>query len=102
MGNNAIFIVVPAIEEISKTLGAFFLGANILFTHMVFGAIEALYDGINSSKKIAMAASMASIATHTALGIISYYAFELTGNIGIAIVVSTLLHFTYNYFIVKS
>jgi hypothetical protein len=102
IGNKAIFLLVPAIEEISKTLSAYLLGANILLAHIVFGAIEALYDGVNSSKKIALAAAIASVITHTLLGMVTYWVFKSSSNLSAAIISSALLHFGYNYFIVKS
>lgn len=101
LGNKAIYTVVPIIEEISKTLAPFFLSTSILYTHIVFGIIEALYDGTTSPKKVAFTAALMSIVTHGILGAISSYTFAFTNNVGVAIFAAWIFHLGWNYFIAK-
>ena len=42
---RAVGLVVPAIEELCKTGGACLLGAPIVPVHVLFGTMEAAYDG---------------------------------------------------------
>ena len=72
IGNIGISIVVPFIEESSKTAAAFILDANIIGTHFVFGFIEGIYDIVNSSKSIGKWAALASLISHSVFGFAVY------------------------------
>ena len=46
MGRRAIRLIVPAIEELCKTGGAWLLGKSIIPVHILFGAMEGAFDGL--------------------------------------------------------
>ena len=97
---NAIVLIIPLVEEVSKTLTASLMGGSIIGAHVVFGFIEALYDLINTkSQKAAPIAALLSIISHSVFGIISYYITIWTGWVALGIIAATIIHSTWNYFI---
>lgn len=69
-GVQVIITLSPVLEEAAKTLSAFFLGADLLVTHLTFGLIEAVYDWSQSEGK-AMLAALLSILGHGLFGVIT-------------------------------
>jgi hypothetical protein len=90
----ALFAHVPLVEEVAKTMVAHFLGANILYTHLVFGLIEALLDWRGEAKGMSAAAS--AMIAHGVFGFLTVAVIGLTGVLGVAIVVSFLAHALWN------
>lgn len=74
IGVQAIIVVSPFIEEMSKTGAAILLGSNIIFTHGIFGLIEGLYDAWGGGIK-ELYAGAASIIGHLFYGYVTYQVF---------------------------
>lgn len=101
MGEAGIIVIVPAIEEISKTLTALILKANIIGCHFAFGFIEGIYDIINSSSRIGKWAALASIISHTGFGTVAYLLIRAGYPTYIGIFLSWLLHSSWNWYVIK-
>lgn len=99
---KSIVYVIPLIEELSKTILGVIISGNIIAVHFVFGIIEAIYDWFHTEeKRIAYIAIAFSIISHSIFGFISYYIYLWTGWIGLGIIVATLIHIIWNYYITR-
>lgn len=99
-GDRVIVLQIPFIEEAVKTLGAVLLGGNLILCHMVFGAVEALYDLYNSPAEYSMTASLLSLASHTVFGIVAYTLVVYIGwHFLSAVFISAIVHSLWNKFI---
>ena len=98
-GDKAVVLYIPIIEEFSKTYFAFAINGNIIFSHMVFGTVEAIYDLYNSPRKYSLTASMLSLLSHTVLGVIAFYAIKLSGSLMFSVLLSVIIHSLWNRFI---
>jgi hypothetical protein len=99
VGDKAVVIYIPAIEEIAKTSAAMALNGNLMLSHMVFGAIEALYDLYNSPKEYSLTASLLSLVSHSVLGIITISAVSFFEYPVLAVGISATIHSLWNRFI---
>lgn len=100
-GDIGIIVVVPFIEETTKTMVSFVLNASIIGTHFIFGFIEGIYDIINSSENIGKWAALASLISHTAFGLATYLAIKTGYSIYWGIFLAWLLHSSWNWYITK-
>ncbi|SJZ49565.1 hypothetical protein [Garciella nitratireducens] len=101
-GRKSIVFLVPFLEEISKDLITFFLKANFIGTHLIFGIIEALYDWIyTKNRKAAWLAAIISVLSHSFFGICTYFLYLWTEQILFAIVIIGIIHSLWNYFITR-
>ncbi|SCX78625.1 hypothetical protein [Alkaliphilus peptidifermentans] len=101
LGNKGLVLLVPFIEEVSKTLIALMLRASILGAHCVFGVIEGIYDIKTSSKSIGKLAALASIVSHSFFGWVTYAVYSKTGFISVSILIAWVLHSSWNWYITK-
>ncbi len=101
VGNIGINIIVPFIEEGSKTAAAIILNTNIIATHFVFGFIEGIYDIINSSENIGKWAALASLISHSIFGVAVYLTIRAGYSIYWGVFLAWLLHSGWNYYITK-
>ncbi|HZK57292.1 MAG TPA: hypothetical protein VFD17_03185 [Clostridia bacterium] len=101
MGNIGIIIVVPLIEEINKTISATILDTNIIATHLVFGAIEGVYDIINSSEDVGKWAALVSIISHGVFGAATYLTTKMGYSVYWGIALAWLLHSGWNWYVTK-
>jgi hypothetical protein len=96
---KSIVFIIPLVEECSKTLIAIMMGGSIIGVHVVFGIIEALYDLLHTkSKNAATIAAVLSLISHSIFGIISNYIYIWTGWLSLGIIITTIIHSTWNYF----
>ncbi|WP_026477289.1 hypothetical protein [Alkaliphilus transvaalensis] len=101
-GGISLVAFVPFIEEFSKTFAAIaLLQTNLVATHFVFGCIEGIYDMVTSSKKIGNLAAIASVASHSLFGFVTYFSYAKTNSIIIGILIAWLCHSTWNWYITK-
>lgn len=101
-GKKAIVFLVPFIEEGSKSIIAYCIKANIIGTHFVFGMIEAIYDMIyTKSERAASIAAMISIISHSIFGLMTYYLNLWTDWLLFSIVVISVIHSLWNYFVTR-
>ncbi|MBA1334629.1 MAG: hypothetical protein HPY66_2533 [Firmicutes bacterium] len=99
-GDRAVVLQIPFIEETVKTLGAVILGGNLILCHMVFGAVEAFYDLYNSPAEYSLTASLLSLASHTAFGIVTYTVVVYIGwHFLSAVFICAIIHGLWNKFI---
>lgn len=100
-GNVVVISYGPLVEELAKTLPAFFLGANIFLTHSVFGIIEAVYDLLNSARQTKAIAVLLSVVGHSTFGGITYFILAQFNNIWMAVVSGVICHVVWNMAVVR-
>lgn len=100
-GNIGIIVIVPFIEEFTKTMSSVMISTSILGTHFVFGVIEGIYDIVTSNKQIGKWAALASIISHTTFGLATYLTIQFGYSIYWGIFLSWLIHSTWNWYITK-
>lgn len=99
IGDTAVNIYIPVIEEFSKTCFSLIIEGNIIFCHMIFGTVEALYDFYTTPEKYSLTASVLSLLSHTIFGVITFYVIKLSGFSVIAVLVAVSIHSMWNRFI---
>ena len=100
LGARVIIGYGPAVEEAAKTLLSYWLGADIILTHVTFGLIEGVYDWFVSQSDGFKAALM-SILGHTLFGLITVAAAILFASIWLGLASGILVHIMYNVTIVR-
>ena len=93
-GNWSIGLLVPGVEEIAKTGLGILLNTSIWGIHILFGVIEALYDGFTGGET-RWAAVVASLLGHCFFGFIA--TSLVSRSMGMAIMVPWLVHGAWNY-----
>lgn len=101
LGSVSIISTGPVVEEAAKTLFAYYLGANLIMVHTIFGVIEAGYDWKQRSTRGAVAASLLSIAGHSLFGAGSAGVLILTDSLWLGLAAGIALHLAYNVAIVR-
>lgn len=101
IGDNAVIYGAPAIEEISKTGLALLLGGNVLFSHIVFGMAEALYDVVRNRGVLSYTAGVAGLVSHAVFGIITVYAWRIFDGPLTGVVAAAVIHMLWNHMIIK-
>lgn len=96
-GEEAITYGAPLVEEISKTFISIALGGNILFTHFIFGGVEAVYDGILHPGDKGKLAALMGIFSHGAFGFITVATMGYLGSSIIAVLAAASVHSGWNY-----
>lgn len=100
MGPKVIIGLGPILEEAAKTLPAYFLHADILLVHGLFGILEAGYD-FRQSKGHKLGAAFASVAGHCLFGGVSVAFLALTGMVWTGLAGGCVVHLTWNVFAVN-
>ncbi|MBP2650775.1 MAG: hypothetical protein H6Q74_1600 [Firmicutes bacterium] len=90
IGINAVITCGPVLEECAKTLLAYYLGADIFYTHVLFGAIEAGYDLVTSKHRLV--AALISIGGHSLFGLVTIMVLSVVANIVVALISAAILH----------
>ena len=75
-GDGAIRLIVPAIEELCKTGGAWLLGAPIIPVHILFGAMEGAFDGLRAGR---WAAGALGLLGHASFGAVTGWVAQRGG-----------------------
>ena len=97
VGIKVVISYSPVVEEVSKTLCSYYLAADIIITHMIFGILEASYDWYQQrSKERGRIAALLSIAGHTLFGAVTVAAFKLSESIFLAITIAIAVHLIWN------
>ncbi len=99
-GLQAVISWGPVIEEAAKTAPAFYLGADVLLTHALFGVIEAGYDW-RSGGGNGTAAALLSVAGHSLFGGLTVGVIHLTGSMPLALVTAAAAHIAWNVALVR-
>lgn len=100
VGVKAVVTCGPALEEAAKTVPAVYLGADVLLTHVLFGAIEGGYDW-RTSPKHGPAAAMLSVAGHGLFGAVTVAALHLTGSLTLALGAGMAAHVAWNVALIR-
>lgn len=100
LGLQAVITLSPALEEAAKTLLAYYLGADIIVTHFVFGALEAAYDW-RTSRRHGVAAAFLSIAGHGLFGLATVAVLALTGSVALGMAAGIILHLAWNVTVIR-
>lgn len=96
LGEKAIIRVIPWWEETLKTGIALFSGASLLFTHGVFGLVEAFYDYF-TAPSWGVLAGFLSMLSHWFYGFITLFVYKQTSSWLGGILCASLLHVFWNY-----
>lgn len=100
VGVKAVITCSPVLEEAVKTVPAFYFGADILLTHVGFGAIEAGYDWTAGGKK-GVAAAVLSVLGHGLFGLVTVGTLSVTGQIPVALLVGIAAHLVWNLAMIR-
>lgn len=102
IGIKVVISYSPIVEELSKTLCSYYLSADILVTHIIFGILEACYDWYNrqNGRRGRIAASL-SILGHTLFGGVTIFAFKISDNILIGLLVGIGVHLVWNVTLIR-
>lgn len=95
MGEKAITVAGPAIEELAKTLASVLLGAPLVETHLAFGVIEAVYD-MSQGTRAGAPAVILSTGGHTLFGIVTYMVTLWSGSWQAGTIAAVFAHAIWN------
>ncbi len=98
-GKSGVLLLVPLVEEVSKTLPAFYLELPIPLTHGIFGLVEAVYDLKNKAHP---GPPLLSFFGHLIFGGATYLTYVSTGVIGYGLLAGIILHSFWNLGIIKT
>ena len=93
LGPRVIVSMSPAVEELAKTGLAYWLDADILVTHMVFGLIEAIYDYRVSGS---IRAAAASITGHAFFGAVTVFILSASESLWLSWLSACAIHICWN------
>ncbi|MDD3654112.1 MAG: hypothetical protein PHO01_08010 [Desulfotomaculaceae bacterium] len=96
-----LFFLAPLQEEAVKTLPAIYTDAPIFLVHVLFGAVEAVWE-IYSHKRNGFFAGLAALASHSAFGFITALIYSLNNTALLAIMAGYLVHTLWNYMVVMA
>lgn len=100
LGYTTVITYSPVIEEVCKTLPAYWLAQDILLVHLFFGVIEAGYEFLGGSG-IARYAALLSIVGHFLFGLMTITALFLGGQWYLALASGILLHLLWNTIVLR-
>ncbi|MGI6553901.1 MAG: hypothetical protein ACOX2P_00465 [Bacillota bacterium] len=95
-GNKGIVTFIPIVEEAVKSLSAVALGAPLVNTHAVFGAIEAGYEILGAKSIKGVVGGLSSFVTHGFWGLITVGIYRVTGSLLLGIGAAAVVHSIWN------
>jgi hypothetical protein len=95
LGPTVIIGFGPVFEEAAKTILAYYLYADILVTHVVFGVLEAGYDYLTGSRN-RLGAAMGSVVGHMVFGLVTVYVISVSGSLWLGLVCASVVHLCWN------
>lgn len=102
VGVKAIISYSPVVEEMTKTLCSYYLAADILVTHIVFGMLEAGYDWYSTPNgQRGMWAALASIVGHSLFGALTLMGLYASGSIWLALLGASCVHVIWNVTLIR-
>lgn len=96
-GDEAVTYGAPLVEEILKTFISIALGANILFTHMTFGAVEAIYDFSGHPGARGGTAALVGFVSHGVFGVVTAVVSGYFKSTYMGVAAAVLFHMAWNY-----
>lgn len=100
VGAKTIISFSPAAEEAAKTLLPFYLGADVLASHVTFGAIEGVYHWRNSAYQGRKNAFF-SLFGHALFGGLTVLFLYLTGSVWLGFAVGLAVHLLWNITVIR-
>ncbi|EIW19526.1 MULTISPECIES: hypothetical protein [Pelosinus] len=102
VGMKAVISYSPVVEEVTKSLCSYYLAADIIVTHVVFGMLEAGYDWYNTADgQRGKWAALFSIIGHSLFGCLTFLALYISSSIWIAILVASCVHVMWNVTLIR-
>ena len=102
VGIQVVISYSPVVEEITKSLCSYYLAADIIMTHIVFGMLEAGYDWYNTQNEDrGMRAALLSVVGHTLFGVLTVLILHMTESIFLAIVGASCVHLIWNVTLIR-
>ncbi len=98
---NAVIYAAPLMEEMLKTIPAYFLNRPIFYVHVLFGLGEAVYDYFSGSRDSGRLAAMVSLLSHSVFGALTVVVLSLTGQWPLALMAAVLCHFAWNFKVMR-
>ncbi len=98
-GSRAVCYLTPAIEELLKSGLAVLFAGDIMASHVVFGAAEAVHDYAASPGSINMRAAIMSMVSHLVFGGVTFLVMRF--GFGPALCSAIAIHMVYNMFLVR-
>ena len=95
VGMKAVISYSPVVEEVTKSLCSYYLAADILVTHVVFGMLEAGYDWYNTAD------GQRGIIGHSLFGCLTLLGLYISSSIWIAILVASCVHVMWNVTLIR-
>lgn len=99
-GSVTIISYSPVVEEGAKTLLSFYLGADILATHVLFGVLEAGYDWYASSGTGTKAVFF-SVLGHSLFGLITIVCLSVSSSVWLGLGGGILTHLLWNVMVIR-
>ncbi len=100
-GRVTVISYSPLVEEGAKTLFAYYMGADIVATHITFGLLEACYDWINSREN-GVKAAVLSIGGHSMFGLLTYIVLIMTESIWLGLALGLAAHLAWNVTVIRN
>lgn len=101
IGYRTIVTASPALEELLKTVPAYFIGTDILAVHVVFGLIEGVYDYCQDRSRLGLLAGCLSLIGHFLFGLATVVAFMFSASLWLSLAVGVVLHLVWNAAVVR-
>lgn len=102
IGMKAVISYSPVVEELTKSLCSYYLAADILITHVVFGVLEAGYDWYTASgEERRKWAVLGSICGHSLFGALTVMGLSVSGSIWIAVLGACCIHILWNVTLIR-
>lgn len=102
VGIKAVISYSPVVEELTKTLCSYYLAADILVTHIVFGVLEAGYDWYTSAREErGKWAALGSIGGHSLFGALTIMGLAASGSVWMAILGASCVHVIWNVTLIR-
>lgn len=102
VGNKGMVTLIPIVEESLKSLAAVLLGASLISSHLIFGAVEASCEIAGAKSFKGAVGGLSSFAAHGFLGLVTTAGFELTNSLTLGIGAAAVLHSLWNRVITRT
>ncbi|WZL79622.1 hypothetical protein QBE55_05680 [Eubacteriales bacterium mix99] len=99
---NTVIFGAPIVEELLKTLPAYFLNRPIWYVHFLFGLGEALYDFFTGRRETGSGAAAAGLISHTLFGLLTDWIRKGTGWILPALAGAVFTHCAWNFIVMRA
>jgi len=96
LGNIAMVIIIPILEEMLKSFIPALLGASLFFSHATFGTVEAVYEIYTTRNTKAVFGGIISFIFHLLLGALTLLFMDITGSLILSVFAAAVIHSIWN------